>query len=373
MTILIAPDKFKGTLTALQVCTALKDALLSINSSLDVVELPLADGGEGTCELLTEYCHGSFVDVEVRDPLNRKIFSRYGVSSDGKIAFVEMAKASGLQLLLQAERNPWLTSTVGTGDMIRHALDRGVKQIMMGIGGSATNDAGMGMADALGIKFFSAGGERLEGLGQNMWKVNTIDTTSVHPSLKEVNFTLFCDVNNPLFGPDGAAYVFAPQKGADPNLVRMLDDGLRSYATCLTQKTSRDVDFPGAGAGGGLPATLKAFASVDIRAGMEYIIDFIGLEDHVCRADIIITGEGKIDEQTMAGKVVKGVAGLAAKHNKPLIVIAGASEISEASLRALSVHTLITLVRDDTTTAEAMTNAQSLIGRRIRELQKLFK
>jgi len=194
----------------------------------------------------------------------------------------------------------------------------------------------------------------------------------MHPPLKRVSFSLFCDVTNPLFGRDGAAYVFAPQKGATMETVRLLDTGLGAYAKVLADSTGREVNFPGAGAGGGLPATLKALADVEIRAGMEYITEFIGLEEQVRRADIIITGEGKVDEQTMSGKVVKGVAALAAKHKKRLVVVAGTSELNEAGLRAMSVHTLITLTSSNTTEAEAIRNAGPLLVQRILECQSLF-
>jgi glycerate kinase len=373
MNILIAPDKFKGSLTAMQVCETVSDALLSINPHHNLVMLPLADGGEGTCELLTEYCKGEFVTVDVRDPLFRKISSRYGISPDNKIAFLEMAKASGLQLLSHEERDPLITSTVGTGDMIRHALDRGVEHIMMGIGGSATNDAGMGMADALGIKFYDRQGRRVECIGRNLSVVDAIDVTGVHPLLQRASFTLFCDVTNPLFGPDGAAYVFAPQKGASIETVRALDEGLSAYARVLEAKTGRVANFPGAGAGGGLPTTLNAFAEVEIRAGMEYISEFIGLEQQIRWADMVITGEGNVDEQTMSGKVVKGVAALASKYRKPLIVIAGTSELDEANLQALSVHTLISLTDETTSQSEAIRNAPALLTQRLYENKAIFK
>ena len=244
MKILVAPDKFKGSLSAQEVCDAVRQGLLSVNNSLQVLSLPLADGGEGTCELLTSYRGGTMVHVTVRDPLFRNIDSAYGLSSDGKIAFLEMAKASGLQLLKKEERNPLINSTVGTGDLIRHALDQGVEQIIMGVGGSATNDGGMGMAQALGAVFYSSSGESLDPTGGNMSRVHTIDLSLVHLRLSHVQFTIFCDVDNPLYGPHGAAHVFAPQKGADESMVRELDEGLKHYEKVLERLYIRRSIFP---------------------------------------------------------------------------------------------------------------------------------
>lgn len=359
--VLIAPDKFKGSLTAEQVCTAIRSGLMNADSSLSITEQPLADGGEGTCELLTNFSRGKFVKVDVRDPLSRNKSTVYGISQDGETAFIEMAKASGLQLLDTPDKNPWYTTTVGTGDMIRHALDAGVKHIVMGIGGSATNDGGMGMAVALGIEFYDSANHRLPGRGCDLERTNHIDTSNVHPRLSDVDFTVFCDVDNPLTGPQGAAHVFGPQKGADNNLVIALDKGLEHYAGVLQRFTGRVIDFPGAGAGGGLPASLKAFANIGIRAGMDFIISFIGLEEKVREADIVFTGEGKVDIQTLAGKVVKGVSDLAKKYNKPLVVVAGKSDVTVQDLRKLNVRKLISLTADGTPDQVAMEKASPLI------------
>ena len=368
MIILLAPDKFKGSLSAQQVCDAISDGIKSIQKETSIIALPLADGGEGTCELLTSYSGGSMVDVDVRDPLFRMIRSGYGISKDGRTAFLEMAKASGLQLLKKNERNPMVTSTVGTGDLIRHALDAGVEKIIMGIGGSATNDGGMGMADALGMVFNSRSGEKLKPVGENLRHVHSIDRTNEHPKLKSVAFTIFCDVDNPLHGLNGAAYVFAPQKGATDEMVRQLDEGLVRYEAIVEKVFQRGVNFPGAGAGGGLPAMVKALTNVVIRPGMDFIIDFIKLEDHVRGSDLIITGEGKIDEQTLSGKVVRGVADLARKHNKPVVAISGKCDLDEAKIRSLNLSKLITLVDDHTSEEEAMTNAHALIRERVAEV-----
>lgn len=367
MKILVAPDKFKGSLSAQEVCDAVRQGLLSVNNSLQVLSLPLADGGEGTCELLTSYRGGTMVHVTVRDPLFRNIDSAYGLSSDGKIAFLEMAKASGLQLLKKEERNPLINSTVGTGDLIRHALDQGVEQIIMGVGGSATNDGGMGMAQALGAVFYSSSGEALDPTGGNMSRVHTVDLSLVHLRLGRVQFTIFCDVDNPLYGPHGAAHVFAPQKGADERMVRELDEGLKHYEKVLENAVHRKVNFPGAGAGGGLPASIKALADVTIRPGMEFIIEFTQLDAQIRDADVIITGEGKVDSQTLSGKVVKGIADLCRKYNKPLIILAGKNDLDEDSLRTLGATKVVTLMRQGLFEDEAIRRASDLIIERTKE------
>jgi glycerate kinase len=375
MTILIAPDKFKGSLSAQEVCDIISDEFRS-NGSLQVVALPLADGGEGTCELLTTFSGGTMSRIQVRDPLARTIQSQYGTSNDGRIAFLEMATASGLQLLKKEERNPLLTTTLGTGDLIRHALDRGIDQIIMGVGGSATTDGGMGMAEALGVIFYDHSGNKLTSNGHNLARIHSFDSSSVHPRLAQVNFTIFCDVDNPLHGPNGAAYVFSPQKGADEQMVKELDAGLKHYQKILEKNDairviraipSITVDFPGAGAGGGLPASLKAFASIKIRRGMDFIAEFTSLEEKIRGADYVITGEGKVDSQTLSGKVVKGVADLAKKHSKPLIVIAGKNELDPQQLGQLGVTRLITLVTDELGEQEAILHASQVLKSRVRE------
>ena len=375
MTILIAPDKFKGSLSAQEVCDIVEGEIRA-HASINMVALPLADGGEGTCELLTTFSGGTMIRIPVRDPLGRIINSEYGISKDGRIAFLEMATASGLQLLKKEERNPFHTTTLGTGDLIRHALDSGVDEIIMGVGGSATNDGGMGMAESLGIVFYDASGKTLSGNGQNLSNIHSFDSSRVHPRLAQVRFTIFCDVDNPLHGRNGAAYVFAPQKGADEAMVLELDRGLKHYQKILEANDpikairaipQNSVDFPGAGAGGGLPASLKAFASISIRRGMDFIAEFTNLEEKIKSADLVITGEGKVDSQTLAGKVVKGVADLAKKHHKRLAIVAGKNELDEQALAGLGAIAVVTLMADGISEQEAVKNASALLKSRVRE------
>jgi glycerate kinase len=366
MTILIAPDKFKGSLSAQEVCDIVSSELRLFGLN-EIVALPLADGGEGTCELLTTLSGGTILTIPVRDPLARIIDSKFGVSKDGHIAFLEMATASGLQLLTKEDQNPLFTTTSGTGDLIRHALDIGVDHIIMGVGGSATSDGGMGMAESLGVVFFNGSGNKLTGNGQNLARIQSLNSSQIHPRLAKVKFTIFCDVDNPLHGTNGAAYIFAPQKGADDEMVKELDNGLKHYEAILQSHTGRSVNFPGAGAGGGLPASLKAFASIEIRRGMDFISEFTKLEERISSSDYVITGEGKVDKQTLSGKVVKGVADLAGRYNKPLIIIAGRNELDAKGVAMLGAKRVVTLVSDELGELEAIERASSVLKMRVKE------
>ncbi|MBL7856129.1 MAG: glycerate kinase [Cyclobacteriaceae bacterium] len=365
MKILIAPDKFKGSLTSIQVCQAIHDGLMAINPSFDIQAFPLADGGEGTSDLLTHYCDGKIISLQVHDPLFRLIDSSYGISKDGSTAFIEMAKASGLVLLKPEERNPMLASTIGTGEVIRDALERGVTKIILGVGGSATNDAGIGVTAALGMEFYSSTNEQLKPIGENLIRIASMNTANVHPRVKDVAFTLLCDVDNPLHGPHGAAHIFASQKGADEKSIAWLDDGLRHFGDVVKRKLHRNVDFQGAGAAGGLPAGLMALTDVTITSGIDYVIGFTGLAEQVQQADLVITGEGKIDAQTLSGKVVKGVADLAKKYRKPVVAFAGKSSVSDQEKSMLGLHSIITLEGSDVPEEEAFRNAFSVLRMRV--------
>lgn len=367
MKILIAPDKFKGSLSAAQVGEAIRLGLLDAEVNIGIEVVPLADGGEGTTEVLTNFSKGRFIEVEVRDPLQRKVMARYGVSGDGTTAFIEMAAASGLHLLQAQERNPLLTSTAGTGDLIRHALDLGVRNIYVGIGGSATNDAGMGAMTALGARFYDATGSLLDGTGRALVLIEHIDTSALHPALAETSFSIFCDVDNPLYGPHGAASIFGPQKGATPEDVHKLDAGLRHYERVLWQHGYTHTNFPGAGAGGGFSVSLAAFSKVCIRPGIESVLEFVGFEDRVREADLVITGEGRLDEQTLSGKVVKGVSMLANRQGKPVIAVVGSSSLDQVAVHQLQLGRVISLVDETTSAAEAIANAQVVIQKRVRE------
>jgi glycerate kinase len=367
MTILLAPDKFKGSLDATRVCQALKEALLESGKNLHIISIPMADGGEGTCDMLTEFSKGKKIELSVLDPFFRTIKGVYGISGDGKTAFIEMAVASGLQLLRPQERNALLGTTYGTGQLISDALDRGVNSIILGVGGSGTNDAGIGMGEALGAQFFDSSGHQLKPIGKNLKAIHSIDLENLHPAIKQTLFTAICDVSNPFFGLEGAAYVFGPQKGASPQDVQFLDEGLRNFAEVVKRQYGIEINFPGAGAGGGLGGGAQAFFNIQFRSGIEFITEFIGLEELVKQSDLVISGEGKMDEQTLSGKVVKGVADLSRKHKKPLIVIVGRNELAAAKTGLLGVSRVVTLIGGETVEEESFRNAFELIKKRLRD------
>ncbi|MCB0488667.1 MAG: glycerate kinase [Cyclobacteriaceae bacterium] len=361
MNILIAPDKFKGSLTAKEVCDAISNGLNSKFPQAEIINLPLADGGEGTAEILTFLSKGRIVPVRVNDPLMRTIESWFGISPDGKTAFIEMATASGLQLLAAHERDCTVTTTFGTGEVIIHAMEFGAKEIILGIGGSATNDAGMGMARAMGIKALDENGKILEGRGRDLIDISSFDFSCKHPSISKTRFTVLTDVGNPLHGPDGAAHVYASQKGADEKQIRMLDDGLKNFSL-VAARNGFNSDFPGAGAAGGLGAGSRFFLDAKIQNGISFISDFTQLEQKIKDADVVITGEGKVDQQTLSGKVVKGVADFCLKHNKKFIVFAGKSDLSLNELNKIGVHQLITLSGDGISESVAIAEARRILS-----------
>ncbi|MDZ7646239.1 MAG: glycerate kinase [Cytophagales bacterium] len=368
MNILVAPDKFKGSLTAKEVCTAVELGLRKIDSSLSIKLIPMADGGEGTCELLTDHSKGSMISAKVSDPLFRKITASYGISGDGSTAFIEMASASGLALLCSEERNPLKTSTYGTGELIADAIERGVNKIILTIGGSATNDAGLGMAAALGIKFLNQKNEILAPIGENLIHITKIVSDNSIVKKKNIAFTVLCDVDNELYGKNGAAYVYAPQKGADEEVVELLDRGLRNFEQVARRQCNQEVNFKGAGAAGGLGAGARLFLNAEFNSGINFVLQTLHIEEQIKWADLVITGEGKMDSQTLSGKVVMGVTQLATKHGKPTIAIVGKNELGQEDIKTLGLREVIALVNEETTQTEAMTNTSQLIAERISRL-----
>ncbi len=323
MRILIACDKYKGSLSALEVCSIIEEALKSIDTGIEVINSPMADGGEGTVKTLVESRNGQYVTTGVKGPLGEDIEATFGIIG-GDTAVIEMAAASGMWLLCRERLNPMETTTYGTGQMISEALDRGARRVIVGIGGSATTDGGMGMAQALGVKFFAKDGKELGFGGKQLAGVASIDTTGLHPGVQDTRFDVACDVDNPLTGKQGAAYVYSPQKGADQKMVEQLDFGLKNFAKVIKKTLGVHVDrMKGAGAAGGLGAGLAAFLGAKLRPGTDIIIEATGLEEKIQGCDLAITGEGAIDEQTFYGKSAYGVAGLGKKHSVPVISING--------------------------------------------------
>lgn len=329
MNILIAPDKFRGSLDADEVCLAAERGVLMAFPSARVHKAPLADGGEGTAHILTKNQNGRFVEIEARDPLGRVIKAAYGLSADGKTAFIEMAAASGLSLLTGEERNPLLTSTYGTGEMIVHALETGAEKIILGIGGSATTDAGTGMAAALGFRFLDDNGLEITPDGGSLARITAIDEKNVHPLLSRSEVVVACDVTNPLYGKNGAAFVYGPQKGADGPMVALLDEGLRSFSKTASAHFGKNLaDSPGSGAAGGVGAGAVWFLNARLHEGIQIVMDELKIPEKIRSMDLVITGEGKADEQTLNGKVVKGLASLCRESGVRLALICGTLAIT---------------------------------------------
>lgn len=324
MKIVIAPDSYKGCLSALEVAKAMERGVLSVIPSAEVRKIPIADGGEGTVVALVAATNGQLRQTAVTDPLGNKIIAHWGILGDGRTAVIEMAAASGLPLVPKEKRDPRVTTTFGTGELIKAALAEGLPKIIIGIGGSATNDGGTGMARALGARFLDAAGQEVAAGGGSLAEICQIDTVGLDSRLQETEIVVACDVDNPLCGSRGASAVFGPQKGATPEMVQQLDAGLAKYAICARQATGRDVaEKAGAGAAGGLGAGLMFFTSAELKPGVEIVLDAVGFADIVRDADFVITGEGRTDFQTAFGKAPVGVAKVAKAYNVPVFCISG--------------------------------------------------
>lgn len=373
MNILVAPDKFRGSLEAAEVCRAMEEGILLAYPQANVTSIPLADGGEGTAHILTQQAQGQTVFVTVNDPLSRPIEASYGLSKDRQTAFIEMAAASGLAILSIKERNPLLTSTFGTGQLIQHALDQNVKKIILGIGGSATTDGGIGMAMALGYRFFDKNNVLLDPQGSSLNHINYIETVDVDRQLLTVSVTVACDVTNPLYGPNGAAYIYGPQKGADSEMVHVLDAGLQNLARVASTTFGKDVsNVPGAGAAGGLGAGCLWFLNAVLKDGVSIVIEQSRIGERIKDADLVITGEGKVDEQTLSGKVVKGLADFCNIHHVPLAVVCGTLQITPEQARDAGMTYAVSVLNRPMDLNAAQSEAFELIRNATFNLVRLF-
>lgn len=320
--IVIASDSFKGSVSSRQVADSSELAIKALMPDCEVIRTSIADGGEGTMESLCESLHAETVSITASDPLGRPVEVKYAVK--GSTAIIEMSQASGLPLLKKNERNPMKTSTFGTGEMILDALNRGITTFLVGIGGSATNDGGTGMLSALGARFLDKDGNALEGTGENLIRIQEIDLGGLDSRLKEADITVACDVDTPFCGKDGAAYVFAPQKGAAKDQVELLDKGLEHFAEVILNTTGNDIQsIPGSGAAGGLGGAFKGILSASLTKGIDMVLDVTGFNKSIEDADLIITGEGKIDFQTAKGKTASGVLQRAKAKGIPVVALAG--------------------------------------------------
>lgn len=324
MKIIIAPDSFKESVSASRCAQAIKAGFVSIFPQAECVCLPIADGGEGTVEAMVEATDGKMVMLPVMGPMGDFVGAFYGLSGDGQTAFIEMAAASGLMLVPAGERNPLRATSYGTGELIRHALDAGVRHIILGIGGSATVDGGMGMAQALGARFLDERGESVGLGGGTLQRLVKIDLSDLDPRLHDCRIEVACDVDNPLLGERGAAAVFGPQKGACIEMVAVLERGLQNYARVMLAATGQDVaPMVGGGAAGGMGAAARVFLNATLKSGIDIVLEAVHLEEALRDADLVITGEGRMDSQTVGGKAPVGVARIAKKHGIPVIGIAG--------------------------------------------------
>jgi glycerate 2-kinase len=369
MHILIAPDKFRGSLTAEQVIEAMQEGILDVLPNAQITAIPLADGGEGTAATLARATHGHIHHTYIYDALMRPVEAAFGLSGDGKTAYIEMAAASGLQLLSIAERNPMETTTFGTGELILKALELGVENILLCIGGSATNDAGMGMAAALGYRFLDENKEVLKPVGKNLIHVKSIDNQHITIDFSKINIAVACDVENPLYGKNGAAYIYARQKGATDEQIEALDIGLKSFgqiadnffqknARIWNAETSRTVSgLRGGGAAGGLGAGSVWFLNATLKSGIDLVMQETNFESAVKKADLILTGEGKIDIQTLEGKVLKGITRLAQKHNVPVIALCGTLDLTPLQIREMGLAYATSILKRPCSLEEAGENA----------------
>jgi len=362
MRIVIAPDSFKECLTATQVAEAIATGIRKIYPEVEIIRIPIADGGEGTVEALVSATRGKIIPVRSVDALNRPIQSFYGVLGDGETAVIEMAAASGLEKIAPEERNPMISSTFGTGLLIKAAMEAGFRKIIIGIGGSATNDGGAGMAQALGFGLLNQKGKSIGAGGGSLADVYSINKTHVHTFLREAQITVACDVRNPLLGSSGATLVFGPQKCATPEMIKTLEKNMTHFAEILRQEFGINfAEIPGSGAAGGLGAGLMAFCNAKIVSGFELISQLTQLEVHIKQASLVFTGEGKIDSQTAHGKTISGVALLGKKHQVPVIALAGIVTDDLADLYDQGITSAYTIGDHSMSPDESMARASELL------------
>jgi glycerate kinase len=366
MKILVATDKFKGSLTAVEACNAVKEGVINVLPSAEVDMLPLADGGDGTLETIESKLHFNRVYLEVTGPLFKKVEAWYGLQSD--TAYIEMAAASGLLLLKEEEQHAASTTTLGTGEMIVDALERGARKIYLFVGGSATNDCGLGVAQALGYRFLDENNNELQPVGASLKKIVSI-SGKAHDGIANTEFVLVTDVENPLYGPNGAANVFARQKGANPEEIEMLDRGLEHFSKLIKQEWKFDVaNIPGAGAAGGLGAGAMIFLKAKPQKGITTIMEILHFDELLQKADMIISGEGKFDKQTLEGKVVKGAMERAREFHKPFGVVCGITELTSDEIKGLPIIAVEAIKNEGTMFEDAMQNAYSLLITRTERL-----
>lgn len=374
MKIVIAPDSYKESLSALEVATAIELGFREIWPEADYVKIPVADGGEGTVEAMVAATQGHLVHVDVTGPLGNTIQAFYGLSGDERTAFIEMAAASGLEQVPANLRDPLKTTSWGTGELIRHALDAGVEHIIIGIGGSATNDGGAGMVQALGARLLDSQDEDIAHGAMGLESLTRIDISQLDPRLAGCRIEVACDVTNPLTGKEGASVVFGPQKGATAEMIPRLDRALTHYAQLIARDLDVNVlELAGGGAAGGMGAALYAFCGAQLRRGIEIVTDALRLDACVADADLVVTGEGRIDSQTIHGKVPVGVAKIAKRYNKPVIGIAGSLTADVGVVHLHGLDAVFSVIYTICSLDEALKNASENVRMTARNVAATLK
>ena len=360
--IIIATDSFKGNLTSLEVASCLEKGIKRVLPKAKCIKVPMADGGEGTVQSMVDAANGKLIKKRVKGPNGKLVTARYGWLANQQTAVIEMAEASGLPLVHGREKNPLKTTTYGTGQLMLDAIKRGVKKIIIGIGGSATNDGGVGMAQALGVRFLNANGREIKELGSGgmLAKIASIDTLNLDKRIRQTKIVVACDVENPLYGKKGAAYVFGPQKGATAKMVAALDTNLKHLSKLIKRDLKKDVGrMPGAGAAGGLGAGLVVFTGAKLKSGIDIVLQATELSKYIKGADLVVTGEGRIDFQTAFGKTPAGVAKAAKKHKVPVIAIGGALADDARNVFAHGIDGLASAAAKNMSLEEALRDSRS--------------
>ena len=373
MKVVIAPDSFKESLTAKQVSDAIKEGLARVWHDAEFVTVPVADGGEGTVQSLIDATHGEQVFTTVMSPLGNEVQAFYGILGDGETAVIEMAEASGLHLVPTDARDPKLTSSFGTGQLIKHALERGMQRLIIGLGGSATNDGGVGMLAALGVKFLDESGNAIATNGGGLIHLASIDVSGLDPRLAQCEVLVACDVNNPLCGEKGASAIFGPQKGATPSDVATLDNALHKFGTLTEKVTGKHVlTREGAGAAGGMGAALLGYTPARLQPGIEIVLETVKLAELVADADIVFTGEGRIDHQTAHGKTPMGVAKVAKQFNLPVIALAGCVGENFQAVYQCGIDAVFPCVPRAMSLADAMSEADTNVANLAENVARLW-
>jgi glycerate kinase len=361
MKIVVAPDSFKGSRTTIEVANHIEKGIRKVFQNAEIVKIPIADGGEGTVDALVLGAGGVVREKEVMGPLGEKVIGKYGILHNG-IAVLELASASGLTLVPDDKKNPLITTSYGTGQLIMAAIEEGCHKLIIGLGGSATNDGGVGLAQALGVSFKDENGQELGFGGGELSKLVKIDTSRLDPRVAECEIIIACDVSNPLCGKTGASAIFGPQKGATPKLVELLDQNLAHFAKMIREHLGEDViDIPGSGAAGGASVALMVFGKAKICSGIQTVLDVTDIDRHLKDADLVITGEGKIDYQSVFGKVPVGIGQRAKRFQLPVLAIVGGIGVGAQDVYKYGVDAIMSIVNGAMPLAEAMDRSAELI------------